>query len=73
MMTRDQHVAWCKRRALIYLENCLVGSAVASMWLDLGKHPEISIRASSPFILAGVRFAAADDRSALRRWIKGYR
>lgn len=72
-MTRDQHVAWCKRRALMYLESSLVGSAVASMWLDLGKHPQTEIRASSPFILLGLRYACADDRPALRKWIEGFR
>lgn len=41
MMTRDEHMAWCKKRALQYIdiENDPKNS-FASMMSDLGKHPD---------------------------------
>ena len=43
MMTRAEHVQWCKRRALEYLDVMTPPDpvqAVTSMLSDLGKHPE---------------------------------
>ena len=39
-MTRDEHLAWCKARALEYLDAGDLVNAVASMASDLTKHPE---------------------------------
>jgi hypothetical protein len=39
MRTRDEHLAWCKQRALEYLPGDPVG-AFMSMASDLRKHPE---------------------------------
>ena len=38
--TRDEHLAWCKQRALEYADRGDTTNAVASMMSDLGKHPE---------------------------------
>ena len=39
-MTRGQHLEWCKRRALKYVERGDTAQAFASMGSDLSKHPE---------------------------------
>ena len=39
MTTRDEHMAWCKHRALAYLPDD-PQQALASMISDLGKHDE---------------------------------
>ncbi len=39
-MTRAEHLAWCKQRALEYADRGDVSQAIASMTSDLGKHPE---------------------------------
>lgn len=42
-MTRDEHLKWCKQRALEYLqpgEYFSLDDAMASMASDLGKHDE---------------------------------
>ncbi len=39
-MTRAEHLAWCKERALEYVTAGDVDQAFASMASDLGKHPE---------------------------------
>lgn len=39
-MTRAEHIAWCKQRALEYVDNGDLQNAYASMHSDLQKHPE---------------------------------
>lgn len=39
-MTRDEHLAWTKGRALEYVSDGDCTSAVTSLVSDLGKHPE---------------------------------
>lgn len=38
--SRDEHLKWCKERALQYCDMGDVGQAYTSMASDLGKHPE---------------------------------
>ena len=40
MTTRKEHVNWCKRRALEYVEAGDFNQALASMGSDLNKHKE---------------------------------
>jgi hypothetical protein len=46
--TRADHLAWCKRRALEYLDKGDRLMAFASMISDLGKHPETAHHAAIP-------------------------
>jgi hypothetical protein len=39
-MTRQEHLAWCKQRALEYVDQGDTSQAFASMASDLNKHPE---------------------------------
>jgi hypothetical protein len=39
-MTRSEHVAWAKQRALEYVDRGELSNAIASIVSDLGKHPE---------------------------------
>lgn len=39
METREEHLAWCKQRALEYVELGDYNQALTSMMSDLGKHP----------------------------------
>lgn len=38
--TRQQHLEWCKRRALEYVERGDIAEALASMTSDLTKHSD---------------------------------
>ena len=38
--TRADHLAWCKSRALKYVDAGDLNQAYASMVSDLGKHPQ---------------------------------
>ena len=72
MKNRDQHLQWCKDRALKYLAEGDVVNAVASMASDLDKHPET--KCESPHLLAlGMLYSANYDAEGARRWIEGFR
>ena len=40
MTTRNEHMIWCKKRALEYVESGDIAGGYASMLSDLKKHPE---------------------------------
>jgi hypothetical protein len=70
-MTRTEHLAWCKRRALEYLDDGDLANAVASMGSDLDKHPELGC--NPHLMMLGMRYLMDGDASAVRRWIEGFR
>jgi hypothetical protein len=40
-MTKDEHLEWCKKRALEYLDAGDPAQAFTSMMSDLRKHPKL--------------------------------
>lgn len=42
MMTRAEHLAWAKERALVYIDNGNLNDGAASFISDLGKHEELA-------------------------------
>jgi hypothetical protein len=71
MRTREEHLDFCKRRALEYLDAGDLVNAVTSMGSDLDKHPET--RASAELVLLGGMYALNQDAAGVRRWIEGFR
>jgi hypothetical protein len=70
-MTRDEHLAWAKQRALEYVDRGELADAVASMGGDLAKHPELG---SGPYIVQlGMLRVLNGDRRGVREWIEGFR
>jgi hypothetical protein len=71
-VTRDEHLEWCKQRAREYLQRGELANAVASMLSDLGTHPEM--KPCPPELgMVGILFAASNDRTAVSRFIEGFR
>jgi hypothetical protein len=69
-MTRAEHLAWAKQRALEYVDRGEMANAIASMISDLGKHPELEhARALAPLLMF-----TADVRNpeSVRRFIEGF-
>jgi hypothetical protein len=70
-MTRDEHLAWAKERALEYWREGDLLNAVTSMGSDLDKHDELR---PNPYLLMAGAWAAQDgDRELVKRWIEGFR
>ena len=71
MQDRDEHLAWCKRRALDYLDRGEIREAITSMLSDLNKHPQLGC---NPYLAMVGMMAARDlDVGAARRFIEGFR
>lgn len=71
-MTRQQHLEWCKKRALEYVDNGDTTNAFASMASDLQKHPETSGHAG---MMLGTRLLVAGHlsaSSAMREFIEDF-
>jgi hypothetical protein len=71
MMNREDHLAWCKKRALEYLDNGEIADAMASMGNDLMQHPELEGTAQR-LMLLGVVYAMNQDSQGARRFIEGF-
>ena len=69
-MTRAEHMAWAKQRALEYAKRGDGTGCIASMISDLGKHPETA----NSVMIAGMTTMAVDlnDPAALKRWVEGF-
>jgi len=66
----SEHLAWCKERALEYVDRGDLASAVASMASDLGKHSQVGARRE--LTMLGIMYAAEGDEAGVRRWINGF-
>lgn len=75
MMTREEHLNWCKDRALRYVDvHDDLDQAVASMRSDLSKHSETRELLSDPYrILLGMQHVLNCDAPGVRKWIEGFR
>lgn len=70
MVTREEHIAWCKKRALEYLDRNDLVNACSSMSSDLGKNPET--KCDPLLAMLGMMAVRDNDPAALRRWIEGF-
>ncbi len=70
-MTRDEHMNWCKERALEYVENGDLPSAITSMLSDLGKHEETR-GVGETMAPLGLFEATGGSADSVRRFIEGF-
>lgn len=70
--TRAEHLAWCKQRALEYVDAGDVSNAFASMISDMQKHPQtfghIGLNLGSAMMFSGNLSSIAE----MRHWIEGF-
>ena len=72
-VTREQHLQWCKDRAMEYVREGNLPEAVTSMISDLGKHPEtVPKGALSMLGMLALQQAANGDRAGVERYILGF-
>ena len=70
--TRDEHLAWCKQRALEYVERGDVSQAYASMASDLRKHPETEKHAAIELGMMLMMSGNLSSKADMRRFIEGF-
>lgn len=71
-VSRQEHLDWCKQRALEYVEANSPVQAFASMASDLRKHPETEGLLSADFLSRGQEAALAGN-DEIRAWLEGIR
>lgn len=70
-MTRDEHLQWCKDRALEYVKDGDLEQAVTSMMSDLSKHSDFRGPTYSMLLMVGM-MDIPKGPEAVRRWINGF-
>ncbi len=70
-MNREEHLAWCKKRAMEYVVSGNLQDAVTSMLSDLGKHQETKscLAWASPL---GVGMLLLKDKRRVVEFIEGF-
>lgn len=72
MKPREEHLKWCKERALEYVDKGELSGAYASMVSDLNKHPET---ANHPALELGMMLMATGNLSTakdMKKFIEGF-
>lgn len=71
-MTRKEHLDWCKKRALEYVDRNELTQAYASMISDLGKHPETMDHIGIQLGVASMMAGKLSTRVGMRKFIEGF-
>lgn len=71
-MTRAEHLAWAKERALVYADMGDVSQAMASLGSDLNKHPDTKGHAAMPLMMMLAINGHLDAPGELRKFIEGF-
>jgi hypothetical protein len=71
-MTREEHLAWVRERALEYVALGDLKSAIASLISDLGKHEETG-SIDLDVLRESITVAQSGDPERARRWIETFK
>ena len=72
MKTREEHMAWCKQRALEYCDSGNPGEAFASMMSDIRKHPETASPALMSLGMGLKTTGQLETTAQVRKFIEGF-
>jgi len=70
-MTRADHLAWCKERALEYVDQGDLSNAFASLISDLRKHPETESHAAAELGMMLMMSGHLNTAKDMRDFING--
>ncbi len=70
--TRAEHLAWCKQRALEYVDAGDLNNAFASMSSDLSKHPETEKHAGITLGMMLLMSGRLNTAEEMRKFINGF-
>ena len=71
-MDRQEHVDWCKKRALKYVENNDLVQAYASMTSDLRKHDETQNHLAITLGMGLMMQGKLNTQDEMREFINGF-
>ena len=71
-ITRADHLAWCKQRALQYVDAGDLDQAIASMGSDLNKHDETRGHIGMELAMMQMMSGLLSTPDQMRRFIEGF-
>lgn len=71
-MNREEHLEWCKKRALEYIDRGDIANGITSMMSDLNKHEGTAIKPGGIISALGLNAAISNDITEARRFIEGF-
>jgi len=71
-MKRQEHLEWCKKRALEYVDNGDLNNAFASMSSDLNKHPETEKHSGIELGMMLLMGGHLSTPEKMRKFIEGF-
>ena len=71
-MTYEEHLAWCKKRAIQYADAGDAQGAWASMVSDLNKHPETQNHSAIELGMMMLMAGHLSSPQEMRRFIEGF-
>lgn len=71
-MTRQEHLQWCKERALEYIELGDLPNAFASMTSDLNKHEDTKGHSGIMWGMKRLMAGALNTQDEMRAFIEGF-
>ena len=72
MQPRSQHLEWCKKRALAYVDQGYLQQALSSMIDDLRKHPKTSDHQGIPLAVGRMAIGDLTTSGQVREFIEGF-
>lgn len=72
MRTREEHLAWCKERALAYIDRGQINEGLTSMMSDMSKHPETAWPEGDILTVQLMMIGALSTISEARKHVLGY-
>jgi len=72
MISRQEHLQWCKKRALAYCDAGDVNQAYTSMASDLNKHPETKDHIAINLGLQLLMIGNLNSPASMRHFIEGF-
>lgn len=71
-MTGAEHLAWCKERALAYVDAGDLEQAFSSMVSDVGKHPETVNPIANQLGMSLLMMGLLSTAHEMKKFIEGY-
>lgn len=72
MSNRQEHLDWCKQRAMEYIDAGDLRGVFASFLSDMGKHPELENHAALPLGTMLLMGGHLSTPAQMKDWITGF-
>jgi hypothetical protein len=69
---REQHLEWCKKRALAYVDQGYLQEALSLMISDLRKHPKTADHPGIALAVGRMAFGDLTTKEQVREFIQGF-